>query len=235
MLTQNIWCWWAGGVPWCHHFVGSNPHGCYHFVGVPIPFCGGYAGHPTLWCSHRLGANFKGDTYIYIYIYIYIYFQMICQKLGQICVRVGITRSKVISFLVTWGFFRTPPSLPTSPAGPLWQGSFEGRRRSCSKDFAAGASGLQTNSLWLIGFRHIRDFLGLHQKQSDCNILQLHSCLARLARRTSLQWLRVDSAWIEFLNCGLVKQTGDQSWAPWKLDDWDVYLFQKFDAQPYSR
>ena len=39
MLTQNTWCWWAGGVPWCHHFVGSNPHGCYHFVGVPIPFC----------------------------------------------------------------------------------------------------------------------------------------------------------------------------------------------------
>ena len=39
MLTQNTWCWWAGGVPWCHHFVGSNPHGRYHFVGVPIPFC----------------------------------------------------------------------------------------------------------------------------------------------------------------------------------------------------
>ena len=44
MLTQNTWCWWAGGVPWCHHFVGSNPHGCYHFVGVPIPFCGGRLG-----------------------------------------------------------------------------------------------------------------------------------------------------------------------------------------------
>ena len=41
MLTQNTWCWWAGGVPWGHHFVGSNPHGCYHFVGVPIPFCRG--------------------------------------------------------------------------------------------------------------------------------------------------------------------------------------------------
>ena len=27
MLTQNTWCWWASGVPWCHHFVGSNPHG----------------------------------------------------------------------------------------------------------------------------------------------------------------------------------------------------------------
>ena len=41
MLTKNTWCWWAGGVPWGHHFVGSNPHGCYHFVGVPIPFCRG--------------------------------------------------------------------------------------------------------------------------------------------------------------------------------------------------
>ena len=34
MLTQNTWCWWAGGVPWGHHFVGNNPHGCYHFVGA---------------------------------------------------------------------------------------------------------------------------------------------------------------------------------------------------------
>ena len=45
-LTQNTWCWWAGGVPWCHHFVGSNPHGCYHFIGVPIPFCRGVGWAP---------------------------------------------------------------------------------------------------------------------------------------------------------------------------------------------
>ena len=46
MLTQNTWCWWAGGVPWGHDFVGSNPHGCYHFVGVPIPFCRGVGWAP---------------------------------------------------------------------------------------------------------------------------------------------------------------------------------------------
>ena len=46
MLTQNAWCWWAGGVPWGHHFVGSNPHGCYHFVGVPILFCRGVGWAP---------------------------------------------------------------------------------------------------------------------------------------------------------------------------------------------
>jgi hypothetical protein len=49
MLTQNTWCWWAGGVPWCHHFVGSNPHGRYHFVGVPIPFCRGIG-----WAPYRM-------------------------------------------------------------------------------------------------------------------------------------------------------------------------------------
>ena len=46
MLTQNTWCWWAGGVAWGNHFVGSNPHGCYHFVGVPIPFCRGVGWAP---------------------------------------------------------------------------------------------------------------------------------------------------------------------------------------------
>ena len=60
MLTQNTWCWWAGGVPWCHHFVGSNPHGCYHFVGVPIPFCRGVGWAPYTLVGPSSRGEFQG-------------------------------------------------------------------------------------------------------------------------------------------------------------------------------
>ena len=60
MFTQNTWCWWAGGVPWCHHFVGSNPHGCYHFVGVPIPFCRGVGWAPYTLVLPSSRGEFQG-------------------------------------------------------------------------------------------------------------------------------------------------------------------------------
>ena len=60
MLTQNTWCWWAGGVPWGHHFVGSNPHGCYHFVGVPIPFCRGVGWAPYTLVLPSSRGEFQG-------------------------------------------------------------------------------------------------------------------------------------------------------------------------------
>ena len=60
MLTQNIWYWWAGGVPWCHHFVGSNPHGYYHFVGVPIPFCRGVGWAPYTLVGPSSRGEFQG-------------------------------------------------------------------------------------------------------------------------------------------------------------------------------
>ena len=62
MLTQNTWCWWAGGVPWCHHFVGSNPHGCYHFVGVPIPFCRGVGWAPYTLVGPSSRGEFQGGS-----------------------------------------------------------------------------------------------------------------------------------------------------------------------------
>ena len=60
MLTQNTWCWWAGGVPWGHHFVGNNPHGCYHFVGVPIPFCRGVGWAPYTLVRPSSRGEFQG-------------------------------------------------------------------------------------------------------------------------------------------------------------------------------
>ena len=65
MLTQNAWCWWAGGVPWCHHFVGSNPHGCYHFVGVPIPFCRGIGWAPYRMELSSSQGEFEGGSLIH--------------------------------------------------------------------------------------------------------------------------------------------------------------------------
>ena len=68
MLTQNTWCWWAGGVPWCHHFVGSNPHGCYHFVGVPIPFCRGVGWAPYTLVRPSSRGEFQGGWSCAIYV-----------------------------------------------------------------------------------------------------------------------------------------------------------------------
>ena len=62
MLTQNTWCWWAGGVPWGHYFVGSNPHGCYHFVGVPIPFCKGVGWAPYTLVCPTSRSEFQGGS-----------------------------------------------------------------------------------------------------------------------------------------------------------------------------
>ena len=62
MLTQNTWCWWAGGVPWRHHFVGSNPHGCYHFIGVPIPFCRGVGWAPYTLVRPSSRGEFQGGS-----------------------------------------------------------------------------------------------------------------------------------------------------------------------------
>ena len=85
---------------------------------------------------------------------------MICQKLGQRSARAGITQSKTFFVFVDMMLLRppmnspcldfpkappVPVSLHASPPEPFWQGSFEGRWRWCSKDFAAGASGLQTD------------------------------------------------------------------------------------------
>ena len=67
MLTQNTWCWWAGGVPWGHHFVGSNPHGCYHFVGVPIPFCRGVGWAPYTLVGPTSRGEFQGGSMGYVF------------------------------------------------------------------------------------------------------------------------------------------------------------------------
>ena len=93
MLTQNIWCWWAGGVPWGHHFVGSNPHGCYHFVGVPIPFCRGgrlgtlHFGRPNL--SGRIS---RGIYYMFLLFLICVIVQQasfkdVCRFLIIFCIK----------------------------------------------------------------------------------------------------------------------------------------------------
>ena len=71
MLTQNTWCWWAGGVPWGHDFVGSNPHGCYHFVGVPIPFCRGVGWAPYTLVGPTSRGEFQGGYITCFYFFWY--------------------------------------------------------------------------------------------------------------------------------------------------------------------
>ena len=70
MLTQNTWCWWAGGVPWCHHFVGSNPHGCYHFVGVPIPFCREVGWAPYTLVGPTSRGEFQGGWKLDVFLWL---------------------------------------------------------------------------------------------------------------------------------------------------------------------